>query len=136
MLSLTTIRFFPNLEEIPEESRCSTIMKERKEDEGEKCLQLHQGESESGNRLLTTTTRQAKVLKIPFQGEEGSESSGSNSGLGSLENREDGGGTGKSNHQVTFDSDGDNDDFACNDCQNRNSSGPTGGGISSSENMF
>ena len=50
MLSLTTIRFFPNLEEIPEESRCSTIMKERKEDEGEKCLQLHQGESESGNR--------------------------------------------------------------------------------------
>ena len=40
MLSLTTIRFFPNLEEIPEESRCSTIMKERKEDEGEKCLQV------------------------------------------------------------------------------------------------
>ena len=66
MLSLTTIRFFPNLEEIPEESRCSTIMKERKEDEGEKCLQLHQGESESGNRLLTTTTRQAKVLKNSF----------------------------------------------------------------------
>ena len=28
-------RFFPNLEEIPEESRCSTIMKERKEDDGE-----------------------------------------------------------------------------------------------------
>ena len=81
-------------------------------------------------------TRQAKVLKIPFQGEEGSESSGSNSGLGSLENREDGGGTGKSNHQVTFDNDDGNDDFACNDCQNRNSSGPTGGGISSSENMF
>ena len=136
MLSLTTIRFFPNLEEIPEESRCSTIMKERKEDEGEKCLQLHQGESESGNRLLTTMTRQAKVLKIPFQGEEGSESSGSNSGLGSLENREDGGGTGKSNHQVTFDNDDDNGDFVCNDCQNRNSSGPTGGGISPSENMF
>ena len=41
VLSLTTIRFFPNLEEIPEESRCSTIMKERKDDEGEKCLQLH-----------------------------------------------------------------------------------------------
>ena len=41
MLSLTTIRFFPNLEEIPEESRCSTIMKERKEEEGEKSLQLH-----------------------------------------------------------------------------------------------
>ena len=81
-------------------------------------------------------TRQAKVLKIPFQGEEGSESSGSNSGLGSLENREDGGGTGKSNHQVTFDNDDDYDDFVCNDCQNRNSSGPTGGGISSSENMF
>ena len=42
MLSLTTIRFFPNLEEIPEESRCSTIMKERKEDEGEKSLQLNE----------------------------------------------------------------------------------------------
>ena len=36
-----------------------------------------------------------------FEGEDGSESSGSNSGLGSLENsREDSGGTGKSNHQV------------------------------------
>ena len=80
--------------------------------------------------------RQAIVLKIPFQGEEGSESSGSNSGLGCLENREDGGGTGKSNHQVTFDNDDDNEDFVCNDYQNRNSSGPTGGGISSSENMF
>jgi len=63
-------RFFPNLEEIPEESRCSTIMKERAEEEVE----------------------------------EGSESSGSNSGLGSLENREDCGGTGKSNHQVSLDS--------------------------------
>jgi len=63
-------RFFPNLEEIPEESRCSTIMKERKEEEGE----------------------------------EGSESCGSGSGLGSLENREDSGGTGKSNHQVSLDS--------------------------------
>ena len=42
VICVTTIRFFPNLEEIPEESRCSTIMKERKEDEGEKCLQLHQ----------------------------------------------------------------------------------------------
>ena len=35
-----------------------------------------------------------------FEGEEGSESCGSGSGLGSLENREDSGGTGKSNHQV------------------------------------
>ena len=35
-----------------------------------------------------------------FEGEEGSDSCGSGSGLGSLENREDSGGTGKSNHQV------------------------------------
>ena len=36
MMSMTKAddRFFPNLEEIPEESRCSTIMKERKEEEG------------------------------------------------------------------------------------------------------
>ena len=33
MMTKTTHRFFPNLEEIPEESRCSTIMKERKEEE-------------------------------------------------------------------------------------------------------
>ena len=35
MMSMTKAddRFFPNLEEIPEESRCSTIMKERKEEE-------------------------------------------------------------------------------------------------------
>ena len=32
-LTKATQRFFPNLEEIPEESRCSTIMKERKEEE-------------------------------------------------------------------------------------------------------
>ena len=37
MMSMTKAddRFFPNLEEIPEESRCSTIMKERKEEEGD-----------------------------------------------------------------------------------------------------
>ena len=61
--------------------------------------------------MLTTITSQAKVLKMPFQGEEGSESSGTNSGLGSLENREDGGGTGKSNHQVIFDNDDYDDDY-------------------------
>ena len=33
ILTEATQRFFPNLEEIPEESRCSTIMKERKEEE-------------------------------------------------------------------------------------------------------
>ena len=84
MLSLTTIRFFPNLEEIPEESRCSTIMKERKEDEGEKCLQLHQGESESGNRLLTTMKRQAKVLNIPFKARRVRRALGAIVGLGVL----------------------------------------------------
>ena len=34
-------RFFPNLEEIPEESRCSTIMKERKEEEVEEMPENH-----------------------------------------------------------------------------------------------
>ena len=50
----------------------------------------------NGNKI----ERESKTLS---EGEEGSESSGSNSGLGSLENsREDSGGTGKSNHQVSF----------------------------------
>ena len=50
MMSMTKAddRFFPNLEEIPEESRCSTIMKERKEEEGGLfCLELVACESES-----------------------------------------------------------------------------------------
>ena len=41
-------------------------------------------------------------VTFPFKGEEGSESSGNGSGLGSLENRDDSGGTGKSNHQVAI----------------------------------
>ena len=51
MMTKTTHRFFPNLEEIPEESRCSTIMKERKEEEGEndinKKVKVKMNESES-----------------------------------------------------------------------------------------
>ena len=51
MITKTTHRFFPNLEEIPEESRCSTIMKERKEEEGEndinKKVKVKMNESES-----------------------------------------------------------------------------------------
>ena len=66
-------------------------------------LKVNANKSESENKTLS-------------EGEEGSESSGSNSGLGSLENsREDSGGTGKSNHQVSFSpmSDCEKDENGC-----------------------
>ena len=53
--------------------------------------------------LKVNANKSESESKTLSEGEEGSESSGSNSGLGSLENsREDSGGTGKSNHQVSF----------------------------------
>ena len=60
MMSMTKAddRFFPNLEEIPEESRCSTIMKERKEEEGELfCLELVVCESESEDEIEKVMVR-------------------------------------------------------------------------------